>query len=225
MVVEDTDYYFSRKFKYIDIILKDDIIVITKEVLLMKKYVANRRDVCAGELLKPIGVSVEAHDANGRVINVDEMKELNIPVPTVSAGLVCRGMLFNVNEDGLANDLIYTTPTSYPIEGIQAKNNFESNFIITKYVELEELLKYLKYGIDLTQDDLNKIYRTLICSDRWLKHNMELFGWIKGSIGYSSGGIETIPMSIYDNLSHISCANRGFPYREEPEYKKIKRKR
>lgn len=191
----------------------------------MKKFVATRKDICAGTLLQPFDVTVESHDDNGNYINADEMKEFGIPVPTVSAGVVCRGMLFNVNEDGLANDLIYTTPTNYPIEGIQHKIDVKSDFIITKYVELEELLKYLKYGNDLTQNDLNKIYRTLICSDWWLNHHMELFGWIKGNIGYSSGGIEIISQSIYDNLSSISITKDGKPYREEPGYKLIKRKK
>lgn len=192
----------------------------------MKKYVANRRDVCAGELLKPFDtIKVEAYDENGRVISVDEMQELGIPVPTVSGGVICRGMLFNVNEDGLANDLIYTTPTNYPIEGIQPKVNVESEFIISRYVELEELLKYLKYGVDLTQNDLNEIYRKLITHKWWLEHHRELFGWKKMSIGYGSGGVQTIPMSIYDNLSSISCTKNGKPYREEPGYSLIKKRR
>lgn len=59
-------------------------------------------------------------------------------------------MLFNVNEDWLAEDLIYTTPTKYPIIDIEPKIDIESNFIIDYCVELEELLKYPGYGIYLT---------------------------------------------------------------------------
>lgn len=119
--------------------------------------------------------------------------------------------------------MIYTTPTNYPIEGIEPKIEVKNDFIITRYVELEELLKYLNYGIDLTQNDLNRIYRTLIAHDWWLRHNMELFDWTKGEIGYGSGGIETIPMSIYDNLSSISCTKNGKPYRNELGYSLIKK--
>jgi len=191
----------------------------------MKKYVISRKEVCAGRLLQPFDATINVYDENENIIDDDKIKELGIPVPKVSAGVICRGMLFNVNEDGLANDLIYRTPSKYPIEGIQPKIDVNTDFIITNYVELEELLKYLKYGVDLTQNDLNKIYRTLICNNRWLNHHMELFGWIKNDIGYSSGGNYTISSSIYDNLSSISCTKDGRPYKEEPGYKLIKRKR
>ncbi len=161
----------------------------------MSKYVTTRKDVCAGELLK-------------------------------TSGLICRGMLLNVNEDGLANDLIYTTPTNYPIKDKEPKINVESEFVIDNYVELEELLKYLKYGIDLTQNDLHQIYRKLITHRWWLEHHIELFGFKKigNGMGYGSGGIETIPMEIYDNLSSISCYKNGKPYKEEPGYSLIKKR-
>ena len=54
---------------------------------------------------------------------------------------------------------------------------------------------------------------------------MELFGWKKMSVGYGSGGVQTIPMTIYDNLSSISCCKNGKPYREEPGYSLIKKRR
>ena len=45
------------------------------------------------------------------------------------------------------------------------------------------------------------------------------------SVGYGSGGIQIIPMSIYDNLSSISCTKDGKPYRDEPGYSLIKKRR
>ena len=191
----------------------------------MSKYVATRKDICAGQLLKSIGMSYKIYDEFNREVDEQELAEQGITGFSVSGGIVCRGMLFNVNDEGLANDLIYTTPTNYPIEGIQPKVNVESEFIINHYVELEELLKYLKYGVDLTQKDLNEIHRKLITHKWWLEHHHELFGWKKMSVGYGSGGIETIPMSIYDNLSSISCTKNGKPYREEPGYSLIKKRR
>ena len=191
----------------------------------MKKYVATRKDICAGQLLKTIGMSYQIVDEFDNVVTEEELAEQGITGFSVSGGIVCRGMLFNVNEDGLANDLIYTTPTNYPIEGIQPKVNVESEFIINHYVELEELLKYLKYGVDLTQNDLNEIHRKLITHKWWLEHHRELFGWKKMSVGYGSGVIQTIPMSIYDNLSSISCTKDGKPYRDEPGYSLIKKRR
>lgn len=185
----------------------------------MPKYVATRKDICAGKLIRTDGVSFKVFDSNNNEVSQKQLAEQGINI-TFFSGLVCRGMLFNVNEDGLANDLIYTTPTNYPIRGIEPKTNVDSEFIIDNYVELEELLKYLKYGVDLTQRDLNQIYRKLITHKWWLEHHRELFGWKKldNGMGYCNGETETIPMKIYDNLSSISCTKNGKPYREEPGY-------
>lgn len=191
----------------------------------MAKYVATRRDVCAGELLKTGAMSFKIFDDNNNEVSQEQLAKQGINF-SVFGGLVCRGMLFNVNEDGLANDLIYTTPTKYPIKDKNPKIDVESQFVIDHYVELEELLKYLKYGVDLTQNDLNQIYRKLIIHKWWLEHHMELFGWKKLDSGsYCNGGVATIPMKIYNNLSSISCCKNGKPHREEPGYSLIKKKR
>ena len=192
----------------------------------MSKYVAKRKNVCAGELLKTGGMSFKIFDSNNNEVSQEQLAEQGISFSTFG-GLVCRGMLFNVNEDGLANDLIYTTPTNYPIKDREPKINVESEFIIDHYVELEELLKYLKYGVDLTQNDLNQIYRKFITHKWWIEHHRELFGWEKmgNGMGYCSGGTETIPMEIYDNLSSISCTKNGKPHREEPGYSLIKKRK
>ena len=54
---------------------------------------------------------------------------------------------------------------------------------------------------------------------------MELFGWKKIYCGYVSGGIQTVPISIYDKLSSISCTENGKPYIEEPGYSLIKKRK
>lgn len=190
----------------------------------MSKYVANRRDVCAGQLVKNMNMSYRIYDFFGNEVNEEQLKEQGISF-AVSGSLVCRGMLFNVNEDGLSNDLIYNTPANYPIEGISPKIDIQSDFVIEDYVELDELLKYLKYGVDLTQHDLNQIYRKLINRNWWLKHHMELFGWKKDEYGYSIGDSAIIPMSIYDSLSRISCYQNGKPHSEEPSYRLIKKRK
>ena len=191
----------------------------------MSKYVATRKDVCAGSLLKTCEMSYKIYDEFDNEVSEEKLAEEGITGFSVSGGLICRGMLFNVNENGLTNDLIYNTPTNYPIKGIKPNINISGEFIVENYVELEELLKYLKYGIDLTQNDLNQIYRKLITHRWWLEHNMELFGWKKLNCGYGSGGIQTIPMAIYDNLSSISCTKNGKPHKEEPGYSLIKKRK
>ncbi len=131
----------------------------------MKKYVATRKDICGGQLLKTGDMSFKIVDSNDNEVSKQELAEQGITNISFFGGLVCRGMLFNVNDVGLANDLIYTTPTNYPINGKQPKVDIESQFVIDHYVELEELLKYLKYGVDLTQNDLNQMHRKLIANN------------------------------------------------------------
>ena len=191
----------------------------------MSKYVARRKDVCAGELLKICEMSINVYDGNNKV-SEKQLEEQGINL-SVSGGLICRGMLFNVNEDGLANDLIYTTPTNYPIRDKEPKINVKTRFIIDRYVELEEVLKYLKYAVDLTQNDLYQIYRKFIIHKSWLKNHIELFGFKKldNGMGYCSGGTEKIPMEIYNNLSGISGFEIGRPCCEEPGYRLIKRRK
>lgn len=121
----------------------------------MKKYVASRKDICAGRLTKHINESFNICDEFGREISNEQLAENGICNLHISRQIIYRGMLFNVNENGLANDLIYTTPTNYQIEGIEPKIEGESELVIDKYVELEELLKYLNYDEDLTQKDLD----------------------------------------------------------------------
>ena len=87
----------------------------------MTKYVAKRKDVCAGELLKPENVTIKAYYSFNNEVSKEELAKQGIGNINAYGGLVCRGMLFNVNENGLANDLIYTTPTNYPINGINLK--------------------------------------------------------------------------------------------------------
>lgn len=122
-------------------------------------------------------------------------------------------MLFNVNQDGLAHDLIYTTPTNYSIEEISPKTDIKSEFGIQHYVELNELLKYLNYGIDLTQNDLDQIYRELILQEYLLSK--------KGN------GIQTqpVPAKIYASLCWMNSCKIGTPHPEEPCYSLIRKRK
>lgn len=192
----------------------------------MQNFVVNRSDVCAGMLLKTKDLSCKVIDINNKEISKEDIKKQGIPPVSCFGGTVCRGMLFKVNSDNLAHDLIYTAPTNYPIRGKIPKTNVESQFIIDFYVVLNELLKYLNYDSDLTQADLNQIYRKFIAHNWWLEHHLELFGWQKIGKGvYGNTGIETIPMEIYNNLSDISVSKKGKPYIEEPEYSLIKKRK
>lgn len=193
----------------------------------MKKYVIKRNEVCAGSLMMSCDTSLVAVTRSNQEIPEEDFEQYGIPKISFSCSLICRGMLFNVNENNLANDLIYTTPTKYDIAGIESDlNNKQSRYYIDKYIELDELLKYLKYGIDLTQNDLDKIYKKLIIHNHWLEHHKNLFGWRKSGNGfYVSGGKEIISKHIYDCLSSISCSKNGTPHPEEPAYQLIKKRK
>lgn len=193
----------------------------------MKRYVIKRTEVCAGRLMMSCNPTLTAMTSDNREIQEKDFERYGIPKISVSCGIICRSMLFNVDENNLANDLIYTTPTKYDINGIESNlNNRQSRYYIDNYIELDELLKYLKYGVDLTQHDLDKIYYKLIIHDYWLSHHMKLFGWKKcGHRSYVHGDKPIINKRIYDHLSSISCSLNGTPHPEEPGYQLIKKRK
>ncbi len=160
------------------------------------KNVVRRKDVCAGELLK-VGIAFYDEDANFISGDVSSL-----------GGKACRGMLF-VNEDGLAKDLVYTTPTMYPIADGEHKTDLDSEFVIHKYVELNELLKSLNYGVFLTQFDLRRIYNMLFTRLPFEKRHLEFLK-----------NMNENSLDVYRNLRHVES---GRPDREEPEYSRIRR--
>lgn len=190
----------------------------------MSKYVVKRKDVCAGQLIKKMDIEFKIFDAENNEISREELEKRGILNFSASAGIICRGMLFRVDENGLANDLVYTTPTPYRIDRIEPQQETDKNLIINDYVELEELLKYLKYGEDLTQKDLNTIHKKLITHDRWLRNHMELFGWQRTAFGEKDGNDTTLSTSIYYNLRRIETVRNGKPHPEEPGYSHIKKR-
>lgn len=177
----------------------------------MKKYVMTRKNVCIGQLLLADGT-----------YTYNERNENNIEW----GGYVLRGMLFCINENGLAKDLVYETPTNYPIVGVEPKIEVKSNLMIDEYTELEELLKYLNYNEDLTQKDLNRIHKQLIAKRSWLDHHMDLFSFVDfkdGTFGTNGLG-EKIPHKIWESLFRISGHNSS-PSQKEPGASFIKKRK
>ena len=170
----------------------------------MGKYVCKRDGVCAGGLLIRWD-NVCNDDKSSLELLSDKFLAFKY-----KSG---RAMLFNINDDGTANDLIYKTSINYPI--LDLSDNIDKQFIINKYVCIDKLLKYLGYGVDLSQGDLNQIYKLLIVRNKWLKHNKQLFGYEDAE--------EYLSKKIYDNLEYVSLMS-GRPHKEEPGYKLIKRK-
>lgn len=189
----------------------------------MARYVANRDDVCAGVLIKLQDMIYRTNNSSEyELSNIDLYKNGTNKIKT-SNGTICRIMLFNVTSNNLANDLIYTTPVNYPINGITEIANIKSNFIIENYLELGELLKYSKYKDKLTQSDLIKIFKKIISSEEWLSKNYELFGLEKSRYGYVLSGVSTLPFDTFQTLKGIVELENTKPSNDEPGYKLIKK--
>ena len=116
-----------------------------------------------------------------------------------------RGMLFIVNDKGEACDLIYSSP-NYSIFEIQTPAQYKDPICIKHSVNLEEALKYMGYNEELNRADLNKIYKELITSNKWLKENVELF---------DISNDNSLPYFIYENLSWVNLEPNGRPTKEE----------
>ena len=191
----------------------------------MKKYVAKRDNVYAGTLIKTCIPEVSIIDEFGQEYKQDEFEKLGITNFQIKGGLILRGMLFSINKNDMAEDLVYDSPNDYNIEGIEPKLNLFDEFVVTEYAKLEELLKYLKYGEDLTQEDLNQIYRRFLVHGWWLKRHLELFGYQKDSNGYQAEGKEILPQEIADSLTAINFNKLVKPHPEEPFHKLVYKKK
>lgn len=192
----------------------------------MKKYVVKRDEVKIGSLTKivvPKIMSIAIND-NGEILNVDSLNILETLGINVKGGVVYRGMIYRVDENNLAQDLIYTTPTNHVIDGIEPSIALsEEPMLLMRNAELGELLKYLKFGEDLTQNDLNKIYRMFLKHRIWLSTHPELFGFFKkdGHI-YHDESKAIFPEELFDSLYSAALAG-GNPDKNEVGFESIRR--
>ena len=191
----------------------------------MSKYVCKRKDVWSGILYKNKNVPFGIFYRDGTEMRADEFIKKGFS-PNYSAKIRCRQMLIKVNEEKMAEDLIYNTPTLYPIDGFASVNDSNSDFVIEEIINLEELLKYMEYNESLTQEDLGKIYKKLIVRKKWLEKNCNLFGYEKGRYNYYRMSEETpeIPSDIFERIETKKTYGNGKPSKYEPDYKLIKKK-
>ena len=131
----------------------------------------------------------------------------------VKGNSISYPILFKIDEEGFANDLLSDSSEKYLIKD----NNSEDNIgIFVEYpLKLEALLKYLGYDDELTRSDLIDIFENLILDDEWLLNNMELFGWTKHNLGRITGGCQILPYELFlglENLSHMPQKKSGIEY-------------
>ena len=190
----------------------------------MSKYVTKREDVYGGILTNNIEQNVIVLDSAGNELTKSKLREMGISDFSVSCRSLLRSMLFN-KKNGLASDLVYSTPFLYRIQHVEPTliDYSASGFEVINSTSLEEVLKYMGYNESLTQKDVNSIYRKLLVSSLWLNTHRKPFGFkiIDGMI--CSDGKGQLPIESYDLLDRISGL-RHKPSKEEPCYKLILRK-
>lgn len=186
----------------------------------MKKYIVKRNEVQIGTLEMPLDSQVILKDKNGKMFKGNKLDISNIKSQYQTA-ITCRGMLFREDENGRAEDLIYTTPYRYYIDKT-GKRIYDSafDFVITNPYKINKLLEYLKYGEYLTQNDLNSIYRLLIAHRDWLSKNLELFGFKK-----TEEKTRKVVFPIETEVTLYDASISSVPFIEEPGYSLIKRKK
>lgn len=183
----------------------------------MKKYVAKRNEVMAGKL--SIVVQTKVND-------IFDNEEEDIMSYNRYPAFGLRGMIYNI-DDMCANDLVFDGVQHYVVDGF-GKINLDNrlNFAVLKNTELEDLLKYLKFKEDLTQKDIDKIFKMLIKHKKWLKNHSELFGLISnGYDGYEyDKSKELLPHELFYNLQTINRSDYKVQ-NDEPNYQLIKKRK
>ena len=125
--------------------------------------------------------------------------------------VICRSMIFKLTKESLAEDLIYTTPTKYPLYNIEYDKNIDKSFYIDTILNMNDILKYLDFSEELSQNELNIVYKKFISHNWWIEHNAYLFK-------------NELDMNTYNLLHKIGENKLGNPNIEEPEFAFIKRK-
>jgi hypothetical protein len=120
-------------------------------------------------------------------------------------GTFIRGILFKVDNNGYVEDLIYNAPL-YRIQNIQG--DVKNSIVITRFVQLEPLLKYLNVNERLTQAEVNQLFRTLFRDKTLLDEHSYLFG-IRPLSKFAKHKEPTndLPIEIYNTLSYIMGSN------------------
>lgn len=126
------------------------------------------------------------------ILSAKEIENLPYHVLFSSNVKYIRGIIFGVDQDQMALDLINTSDINYPAMNItpnlQEQQEKYDDFAIADNYPLASLLEYLNFPEELTVDDLKKL-RQILTSKRELT---------KLAIPYSYGKIDTKLTNILD---------------------------
>ncbi|MEE0699204.1 MAG: hypothetical protein U0M66_01215 [Bacilli bacterium] len=93
--------------------------------------------------------------------------------------LKCRKILFNLDDDNLAEDLIWNVPR-YKVEGFIPQDVVTNEaFIVSEIVGLSSLLVNQGYPEMLVSGHIKEIYNRYLKNDKFYFKNSELFGYEK----------------------------------------------
>ena len=192
---------------------------------IFKKYIIDKSNIYVGKLVKPIDISVENYERIYDKLSEEEKQRIRQRNKTICAKDTIRPIIFRMDNDRLAHDLIFNINDSYPVLGIKPYNKHTSEFIIEEAINISTLLTYLDYNQSLTKHEIKRIYKLLILSSEWLKENVDLFGYREiFPDTYLPGGNEQINHEIFDILRELEIIIKKKPSKEEIAKTRARRK-
>lgn len=136
-----------------------------------RNYRVKRNDVCVGEVIKTSDIY--------RYTGESELYDLKQNNLYVHSWISCRSMLFVIDAERRATDLLYQSPT-YPILNVTDDDVClslgDGAIVIQDAHNLEMLLAYFGYGENLSYKDILRIRRKFF-TGHFAMDNCELFGW------------------------------------------------
>lgn len=132
------------------------------------EYTVLRNNIYVGEVIRPYNIYRYEGD-----IAFSKTKVGDLYADTCES---YRSMLFVLDDNKLANDLLYDSPL-YPVLNITDDMKINDNDIVIRNAcNLAILLAYFNYGDVLSYNDIVRIRETFF-SGRFAKDNCELFGF------------------------------------------------
>lgn len=157
------------------------------------EYVIRREDVYAGSIF------IQDEAVYNSLFGKDD--KLGVYLANFTAK-PCRCLLLDKDN----KDLVFDCPVNYDLEG-----DNEGIFFIANKINLNTILKVLKFKEELTQKDIDKIYKKLIVNNWWFKMNKKKLKKILTS-------------DEFMDIEVISAIKKGRPDSREPEFMKIKKR-
>lgn len=188
------------------------------------QYVVNRDDIYVGEVVESTSFYPDEDDATKL---------------TTGSYYHVRSMLFVLDEDGSANDLLYTTE-QYPV-----LNETESNivkwlakhtgekkplFVVDQAYNIGELLKYYGFAEKMSITDVIRV-RNFLFAKKFMENHCEDFGFRLTELGFVSDDTKCQFFEAFNPISdradgHLDNGRWAFtPKFEEGPVRKLKPKK